>query len=135
MYIVKFPILLLMISLLLVACNSSMNKAEQIDKEVMQKHDEAMAKSGYVLSLKRKINNKLDSVGDSLLKDSLRAISVKLYTADRLMLDWMHQYQTPNYETDTAAAYLNLQLEKINKVHSITFESIKAAEAILKNEK
>ncbi|MFY7733054.1 MAG: hypothetical protein ACOVSR_06185 [Bacteroidia bacterium] len=112
-----------------------MNKAEQIDKEVMQKHDEAMAKSGYVLSLKRKINNKLDSVSDSLLKDSLQAISVKLYTADRLMLDWMHQYQTPNYETDTAVTYLNLQLEKINKVHSITFESIKAAEAILKNEK
>jgi hypothetical protein len=124
-----------MISLLLVACNSSINKAEQIDKEVMQKHDEAMAKSGYVLSLKRKINNKLDSVSNSLLKDSLRVISVKLYTADRLMLDWMHQYQTPNYEIDTAVTYLNLQLEKINKVHSITFESIKAAEAILKNEK
>ena len=135
MYIVKFPILLLMISLLLVACNSSINKAEQIDKEVMQKHDEAMAKSGYVLSLKRKINNKLDSVSNSLLKDSLRVISVKLYTADRLMLDWMHQYQTPNYEIDTAVTYLNLQLEKINKVHSITFESIKSAEAILKNEK
>ncbi len=135
MYIVKFPIFFLLLSLLMLACNSNINKAEQIDKEVMQKHDEAMAKSGYVLSLKRKINNKLDSVGDSFLKDSLRAISVKLYTADRLMLDWMHQYQTPNYETDTAAAYLNLQLEKINKVHSITFESIKSAEAILKNEK
>ena len=43
--------------------------------------------------------------------------------------------QTPNYETDTAEAYLKIQLKKINKVHSITFESIKAAQDILKNEK
>lgn len=127
-------VILLGLTLLFIACNSnnSASEAAVIDKEVMLKHDEAMAKSSYVLSLKKQINNLLDSNFNNQIKDSLQGISVKLYTADRMMLDWMHQYQTPNYESDTALAYLNLQLEKINKVHQITFESIKAAEAILK---
>lgn len=127
-------VILLGLTLLFIACNSnnSTSEAAVIDKEVMLKHDEAMAKSSYVLSLKKQINNLLDSNFNNQIKDSLQGISVKLYTADRMMLDWMHQYQTPNYESDTALAYLNLQLEKINKVHQITFESIKAAEAILK---
>lgn len=127
--------LFLIITILLVSCNELPSKAEVIDKQVMKVHDEAMAKSGYLLSLKKQINNKIDSTENVVLKDSLQAISSQLYKADRLMLDWMHQYKTPNYKTDTAVTYLNLQLEKINKVHSITFESIKAAEAILKNEK
>jgi hypothetical protein len=122
--------------LLFFACNNnSNNKALILDKEVMLKHDEAMAKSGYVLSLKKQVNNLLDSTLNKELKDSLQKISTKLYTADRMMLDWMHQYNTPNYESDTAINYLQLQLEKINEVHTITFESIKAAEAVLKNEK
>lgn len=126
--------ILLGLTLLFIACsnNNSASEAAVIDKEIMLKHDEAMAKSSYILSLKKQINNLLDSNFNNQIKDSLQGISVKLYTADRMMLDWMHQYQTPNYESDTALAYLNLQLEKINKVHQITFESIKAAEAILK---
>lgn len=125
-------LLLLLITFL--ACNTNSNQAVQIDKEVMQKHDEAMSKSSEVLKLKRQINQKLDSTFENGIKDSLLAISVRLYTADKMMLDWMHQYNAPNYETDTAVAYLKIQLEKIKKVHSITFESIKAAKEILKDE-
>lgn len=128
-------VLLGMVLLFLACNNNSNNKALILDKEVMLKHDEAMAKSGYVLSLKKQVNNLLDSTLNKELKDSLQKISTKLYTADRMMLDWMHQYNTPNYESDTAINYLQLQLEKINEVHTITFESIKAAEAVLKNEK
>lgn len=125
-------LLLLLVTFL--ACNTNSNQAVQIDKEVMQKHDEAMSKSSEVLKLKRQINQKLDSTIENGIKDSLLAISVRLYTADKMMLDWMHQYNAPNYETDTAVAYLKIQLEKIKKVHSITFESIKAAKGILKDE-
>lgn len=125
-------LLLLLITFL--ACNTNSNQAVQIDKEVMQKHDEAMSKSSEVLKLKRQINQKLDSTFENGIKDSLLAISVRLYTADKMMLDWMHQYNAPNYETDTAVDYLKIQLEKIKKVHSITFESIKAAKEILKDE-
>jgi hypothetical protein len=128
-------VLLGMVLLFLACNNNGNNKALILDKEVMLKHDEAMAKSGYVLSLKKQVNNLLDSTLNKELKDSLQKISTKLYTADRMMLDWMHQYNTPNYESDTAINYLQLQLEKINEVHTITFESIKAAEAVLKNEK
>jgi hypothetical protein len=128
-------VLLGMVLLFLACNNNGNNKALILDKEVMLKHDEAMAKSGYVLSLKKQVNNLLDSTLNKELKDSLQKISTKLYTADRMMLDWMHQYNTPNYESDTAISYLQLQLEKINEVHTITFESIKAAEAVLKNEK
>lgn len=125
-------LLLLLITFL--ACNLNSNQAVQIDKEVIQMHDEAMSKSSEVLKLKRQINQKLDSTFENGIKDSLLAISVRLYTADKMMLDWMHQYNAPNYETDTAVDYLKIQLEKIKKVHSITFESIKAAKEILKDE-
>jgi len=121
--------------LLFVACNQKTNKVVQIDKSIMKLHDEAMAKSGYVLALKKQINNRLDSTIEGTFKDSLQVISAKLFTADRMMLDWMHQYKTPNYETDTAENYLNIQLDKMYKVHTITFESINLAETILKNEK
>lgn len=124
----------LFLPLLVLACTQVPSKVEQLDSEVMKLHDEAMAKSSMVLLLKKTINHKIDSITNITSKDSLQIISSKLYKADRMMLDWMHQYNTPNFNSDTAEKYLNTQLIKIRAVHEITFESIKEAKAILNYE-
>lgn len=124
--------LYLIILLLFFACNETPNNAKVLDDKIMQIHDEAMSKSSLVLSLKKEINNQIDSIENGAFKDSLLIISSHLYKADRSMLDWMHAYKTPNLNADSAEKYLINQLAEINKVYSLTFESIKEAKAILK---
>ncbi len=121
---------------LLIACTTAPpSSATLLDAEVMRVHDEAMAKSALVLQLKKAINLQIDSTNDSIKRNKLQNISAQLYKADRLMLDWMHQYQAPNLESDTAMPYLKMQLDKINEVHSITFESIKRATDFIQQQK
>jgi hypothetical protein len=124
--------LYLIILLLFFACNETPNNAKVLDDKIMQIHDEAMSKSSLVLSLKKEINNQIDSIENGAFKDSLLIISSHLYKADRSMLDWMHAYKTPNLNADSAEKYLINQLAEINKVYSLTFESIKEAKSILK---
>jgi hypothetical protein len=64
-------------------------------------------------------------------RDTLQQLSSDLYKADRLMLDWMHQYKEPDLKSDTAERYLQKQLDMITEVHEITFKSIQSAERIL----
>lgn len=124
-------IFILVVGLSLFACNNKPSAAQELDNEVMRIHDEAMAQSALVLKLKRTINNQLDSNRNLAKRVRLQKISAQLYKADRMMLDWMHQYQTPDLSNDTAINYLNIQLNKINEVYSITFESIKEAQSVL----
>lgn len=110
------------------------NHAEKLNDDIMKIHDEAMSKSSYVLKLKGKVNVLLDSVNIPFNRDTLQQLSSDLYKADRLMLDWMHQYKEPDLKSDTAERYLQKQLEMIEEVRAITFMSINSAERIL-NEK
>lgn len=122
----------LVVFLFIFGCNQKPTEAFLIDKEIMKLHDEAMANSANLLNLKNDINLKSDSVIDITIKDSLQGIAFKLKKADKMMLDWMHQYKSPNLNSDTAVKYLMNQLVKIKAVHEITFESIKEAKTILK---
>jgi hypothetical protein len=105
--------------------------AEKLNDGIMKIHDEAMSKSAYVLKLKGKVNVLLDSVNIPFDRDTLQQLSSDLYKADRLMLDWMHQYKEPDLKSDTAERYLQKQLDMITEVHEITFKSIQSAERIL----
>jgi hypothetical protein len=108
--------------------------AEKLNADIMKIHDEAMSKSAYVLKLKGKVNVLLDSINIPFNRDTLQQISSDLFKADRLMLDWMHQYKEPDLKNDTAERYLQKQLKMIEEVHEITFNSIHSAERIF-NEK
>jgi hypothetical protein len=127
---------LFILMLFIFACNEheKKNNAEKLNDDIMSMHDEAMSKSSYVLKLKGKVNVLLDSINIPFNRDTLQQISSDLFKADRLMLDWMHQYKEPDLKSDTAVSYLQKQLEMIEEVHDITFKSINSAERIL-NEK
>lgn len=127
---VKFKVLV--VFLFIFGCTQKPTEAFLIDKEIMKLHDEAMANAANLLNLKNDINLKSDSALDITLKDSLQGIAFKLKKADKMMLDWMHQYNSPNLKSDTALNYLIKQLVKIKAVHETTFESINEAKTILK---
>jgi hypothetical protein len=127
---------LIVLLLFIFACSEQKKNsdAEKLNADILKIHDEAMSKSAYVLKLKAKVNVLLDSVNIPFNRDTLQQLSSDLYKADRLMLDWMHQYKEPNLKSDTAERYLQKQLDMIEEVRDITFKSINSAERIL-NEK
>jgi hypothetical protein len=124
---------ILVLLLFIFACREQKKNsvAEKLNVDIMKIHDEAMSKSAYVLKLKGKVNVLLDSVNIPFDRDTLQQLSSDLYEADRLMLDWMHQYKEPDLKSDTAERYLQKQLDMITEVHEITFKSIQSAERIL----
>ena len=124
---------ILVLLLFIFACREQKKNsvAEKLNDDIMKIHDEAMSKSAYVLKLKGKVNVLLDSVNIPFDRDTLQQLSSDLYEADRLMLDWMHQYKEPDLKSDTAERYLQKQLDMITEVHEITFKSIQSAERIL----
>ena len=104
---------ILVLLLFIFACSEQKKNsvAEKLNADIMELHDEAMSKSAYVLKLKGKVNVLLDSVNISFNRDTLQQLSSDLYKADRLMLDWMHQYKEPDLKSDTAERYLQKQLK------------------------
>jgi hypothetical protein len=124
---------ILVLLLFIFACREQKKNsvAEKLNDDIMKIHDEAMSKSAYVLKLKGKVNVLLDSVNIPFDRDTLQQLSSDLYKADRLMLDWMHQYKEPDLKSDTAERYLQKQLDMITEVHEITFKSIQSSERIL----
>jgi hypothetical protein len=54
--------------------------------------------------------------------DSLTIVLKTVIKADKDMMDWMHQYKSPDMKSDSAIPYLTNQFNKIKKVE----EQIKA---------
>ncbi len=109
-------------------------QAKKMSEQVMNTHDEAMKFSSLVLKLKRRINDKIDSLNETNGRDRYQKVSSQLYAADQEMMNWMRNYKEPNMSSDTALAYLQSEYQKILKVKSLTDTSIENAKKLL-NEK
>ncbi len=128
---------LMVLLMLLHACSSTTQQSklqqeiEQMDKEIMTYHDEAMPKMNKVMNLRRQINQQIDTCEDEMLKYSLQKISYELTKADKDMMSWMHQYQTPPVH-DSSLHYLARQREEIKLIRDNIFSGIEKAEAAIK---
>jgi hypothetical protein len=109
-------------------------QAKKISEQVMNTHDEAMKFSSLVLKLKRRINDKIDSLNETNGREVYQKVSSQLYAADQEMMNWMRNYKEPNMSSDTALTYLQGEYQKILKVKSLTDTSIANAKKLL-NEK
>jgi len=101
--------------------------------KIIEVHDEAMDKIGYMYELELKLGN--ISIADNAQKKSIdRAISA-LQKANKMMFDWMHQYQTLAVDPEPVKdnAYRQEQLLMITEVQRLTNESIERAEKLLGN--
>ena len=113
------------------------DKRDELDKEVMVVHDEAMAKLGQIKSAKKKLRTFLAQ--DSLIQDSMKNVVLNhvqaLQEADNAMMDWMANYRKPAEEVSAteAAKYLRAEKEKISEVRELMFNSLKEGEQLLRD--
>jgi len=98
-----------------------------LDQTILKTHDEVMPKIGLVLSLRRRINARIDLTNSGAEKDALQKISFALTKADADMMKWMRAYQKP-LGLDTALSYLSGQVKEIDKVKMQILSSIELAQ-------
>ena len=125
-----FPFLLFMTS----CSDEQAEENERLRNKIIEVHDDAMAKIGtmYLLEKKLKPLKNKDTAHNKLASETID----NLQLANKMMFDWMHQYQTlavdDNLRIDNE--YRREQLELITEVKVLTDTSIKTAEDLLENE-
>ncbi|MFT4023049.1 MAG: hypothetical protein QM664_04595 [Flavihumibacter sp.] len=114
---------------------------DSLYKLVIDGHDEAMARMGRIKGLKADVETKLDSVKKlpaGKLKEELTAsyklLGAKLDTAYQSMNNWMKHFDPDSAKADAAkrVAYLQGELDKVNKVKEAIAGSLSKADSLFK---
>jgi len=101
----------------LTACqDSNSQKAIKLEKTILAIHDTVMPRMGEIVALRKSIEQLIQLDSTKVSTDSLTIVLKTVIKADKDMMDWMHQYKSPNMKSDTAISYLTNQFNKINKV-------------------
>ena len=132
--ILRLPCWLAMALVVLILCGCSDPLAEEnevLRKEIIEVHDEAMEKIGYMFVLETRL--KKFQPTEELSQHSRDLAITALQQANREMFGWMNQYQTLFVDEDLAMDnnYRRQQLELISAVRKMTNEAITGAEQIL----
>jgi len=121
----------LFLGLSLLSCKHNEVQSEStLESEVMQIHDEAMAKMSLIHRNKTILKKALESSTDEANKKALALHIKKLQEADDQMMTWMHNYQVPENNADKRQ-YLLQQKSKIEKVSQAIDLSIKNSNEII----
>jgi len=133
----KRVVSLFVIVLFVFSCAKKEDKFETLKTEVFAIHDEVMPKMGELMSLKKKV---LDKVEGSENPDELRDIALSLEKAQTGMMKWMNDWgtnSTPhvnNESTEEAKlTFINAEIEKVKKVREEINSSIAEAKKALNN--
>jgi hypothetical protein len=107
----------------LTACgDSNSEKTIKLEKTIFAIHDTVMPRMGEIVALRKSIEQLIQLDSTKVSTDSLTIVLKTVIKADKDMMDWMHQYKSPDMKSDTAIPYLTNQFNKIKKVE----EQIKA---------
>lgn len=120
----KFTVFLFLPLLLLAACVSPKQKEENLAKEVMAIHDEVMPRMGEISSYRRELKQKLKaqefqfSAETRIEREKMERLVMKLDSADKGMMDWMHNYNGGKdlYSHREIMDYLDAEKKKISEV-------------------
>lgn len=131
----KILIVLALPFALLTGCNSGTQEAEQkavLQEQVMAVHDSAMAEMDNIFKLRRNLRILRDSLEvqreDTALLSPLGREIKGLNIADASMMDWMRNYKAPDtLQHEQAMQYLQLELQKINRVKTIMDSTLESA--------
>jgi len=104
---------------------------DNLRKEIIEVHDQAMDKIGYMFILESRLKNM--QPGPDLPQDSIDTTIEALQQANKEMFRWMNQYQTLFVNDDLSRdnSYRQQQLEMIRSVARMTNQAIADAEHIL----
>ncbi|KOF03905.1 hypothetical protein AWW67_15465 [Roseivirga seohaensis] len=128
---------LFVIILFVFACEKKEDKFDTLKTEVFAIHDEVMPKMGELMSLKKKI---LDKVEGSANPDELRGIALSLEKAQEGMMSWMNDWSknsTPHVNNESTEeekmTFINAEIVRVKKVKEDINSSIAAAKKALEN--
>ena len=135
-----------MVALTLAACNNNADQVQELEKEVLNIHDEVMPKMEEIMALKKGLNQKIAEL-DSLQQEGASSttlaqerqqsldLSSRLNRADSLMTGWMYEYRGDSAKAlpaGEALGYFRLEKDKIVLVKELTYKSIEEAREFLK---
>ena len=117
-------------SFLLIGLSSCREKSN-LEKEVMEIHDEVMPKIGKLNKQRKQLKKALPSVSDASIKNEIQQVIEALEKADDGMMDWMAAWDVPDDKT-AQAEYLTAEMVKIKKVKEDMLSSMDQAAVLLK---
>lgn len=99
---------------------SEKEQLKQLEERVLHQHDEAMRRMDQLNQLQNTLRTYLKQADTVQIETQLlRKQLADLSQADAAMMDWMHQYQSPDsLSAAKATVYLQAQLVKIEQVKS-----------------
>ena len=98
-----------------------------LEREIDKIHMDAMEKMEEVQKIRRKLKTTLtDSVMNEAGKAAIEKSLATLDSADKLMMDWMHEFNPPadSADKEETRAYLEQEMEKIRIVKQAMLETI-----------
>jgi len=126
---------------LLAACQNNLSDAQQrenLENRVMQVHDAAMAEMDQLFILRQDLKQVRDTLQhrqtDTAAQRVLEQHLGLLQKADEAMMQWMHQYKSPEEKQPHEAAmhYLQDQLQRMEQVKKQMDSTLAAAQSIHK---
>lgn len=112
-------------------------KIDTLSQQVMDIHDEGMAKMMVIRRLKTRVTEMADSIGKtSKASNPYVAAGIQLDSANNAMNTWMHSYdmKMEGKTTEEKKAYLESEKKKISEVKELMLKSIEDAKRLLKEE-
>lgn len=112
-------------------------KIDTLSQQVMDIHDEGMAKMMVIRRLKTRVTEIADSIGrDTKASNPYVAAGFQLDSANNAMNTWMHSYdmKMEGKTTEEKKAYLESEMKKISEVKELMLKSIEDAKRLLKEE-
>jgi hypothetical protein len=125
--------------------DAKQEKIISIEAEVMQIHDEVMPEMDNIMRLKSQLSKKIQNIdslqnvgisSNTLAEARIKAVDLnqKLNDADKLMMDWMHEYKgdsAKKLKADEAISYFEKEKERILLVKQSTVKSIQETKMFL----
>ena len=113
---------LVLISMILISCKSSISDLERERASVMKIHDDAMAKIGEVQNNTYKLQEMLDRPDSN----DIKVVIQQLEEAEESMMLWMQEYKEPDKEK--LSDYYASEKIKIQKVADQIDKSLENAQ-------
>lgn len=134
--------LLIILAVTAISCGNSRSSEDKANdvlyNEVMHIHDLVMPKMDDIYKMKRAF---LDSMAHTpgmppALKQQLEGAVANLDSADKAMMNWMHDFDLgDSITTDSARIYLTSELLRIKQVSDQMNESLDKARALLQKDR
>lgn len=116
-----------------------MNREDSLQRDVLQGHDEAMAKMSKLSKLITIVQSKIDSIGPSRrATPSYRewtGVKDDLLVAEYGMNQWMEEFRLDSFREDREKRirYLEAEKEKVIKVKERIFQSLARTDSLLQS--